>query len=124
MKWCSSDVRAARAGSRSTRAKWPPQSARFPGRLSVASARGLKDNTTEPRAQSQEPKAKSHEAAESRLRLSGVWRSIAQVDGTLQRVRRVELARRGARRRCGSRRRQQPLRAVLDNIVCQVVRRG
>ena len=45
-KWCCSDGRATRAGSGSTRARWRPPSARSRGRSSVASARGLKDNTT------------------------------------------------------------------------------
>src|SRR5215475_10132543 len=80
-RWSSSAARATSRGSRSTHAKWPLRSAQFLTRSSVVLDRGLKECT--------------RETPESYLRLSGVRRAVAQVDGEMCRMRRVEFFCRG-----------------------------
>ena len=53
------------------------------------------------RSPSPEPRVADHGQAHDRLRLPGVRRAVAEVARALRRLRRVELARRGARRRGG-----------------------
>src|SRR5579864_9313641 len=83
------------------RARWPRPLARFPGRFSVASAAGSSAYTTRWRWRTDSPRLECHnqtraKATQNGFRLSGVRDAVAQMARTLRRVRRVELARRGA----------------------------
>ena len=99
-----------RAGRRSasTCARWPRPSARFRGRSSAGSGSRIERMYTdsqvhldvEIRSNPSDPSMTqmSQMKPPNRVRLSGVRRAVAEVAGPLRRLRRVELARRGARR--------------------------